>query len=87
MTTAMVFGCTGVVGSQILATLLVTNAFPSIKTISRNLILTKAIILRPGMILGRDTPKAPLLERIVGGLNMLGQGAQDMIGMTNQINA
>ncbi|MCJ1419344.1 hypothetical protein MMC32_005698 [Xylographa parallela] len=37
MTTAAVFGCTGAVGSQILATLLVTDAFPSVKTISRRL--------------------------------------------------
>jgi hypothetical protein len=37
MSTAAVFGCTGAVGSQILATLLATDAFPSIKTISRRL--------------------------------------------------
>ncbi|KAF7177308.1 hypothetical protein CNMCM7691_005198 [Aspergillus felis] len=37
MTTAAVFGCTGAVGSQILATLLATDAFSPIKTISRRL--------------------------------------------------
>lgn len=37
MTTAAVFGCTGAVGSQILATLLASDAFPSVKTISRRL--------------------------------------------------
>ena len=35
MTTAVVFGCTGAVGSQILASLLATDAFSSVKTISR----------------------------------------------------
>ncbi|PWY80720.1 NAD(P)-binding protein [Aspergillus heteromorphus CBS 117.55] len=185
MTTAAVFGCTGAVGSQILATLLATDAFSSIKTISRRLPnaqspklqalqesdITKwggmisslspkpssvfnavgttrataggvqnqwkidhdscienakaakeagvktyvyissagtrgfpssylpyskmkigvedtikeldfehAIILRPGMIIGRETSKAPLLEYIIGSLNKLSQGVQDMIG-------
>ena len=37
MTTAAVFGCTGAVGSQILATLLATDAFSSVKTVSRRL--------------------------------------------------
>lgn len=37
MTTAAVFGCTGAVGSQILATLLASDAFSSVKTISRRL--------------------------------------------------
>lgn len=37
MTTAAVFGCTGAVGSQILATLLASDAFPFVKTISRRL--------------------------------------------------
>ncbi|PGH16194.1 protein fmp52-2, mitochondrial [Helicocarpus griseus UAMH5409] len=35
MATAAVFGCTGAVGSQILSTLLATDTFPSVKTISR----------------------------------------------------
>src|ERR1700743_1217044 len=35
MTTAVVFGCTGAVGSQILASLLAADTFSSVKTISR----------------------------------------------------
>jgi uncharacterized protein YbjT (DUF2867 family) len=185
MTTAVLFGCTGAVGSQILATLLSTDAFSSVKTISRRLpdvqspklqaieehdiskwgsiistlsprpsvvfnavgttraaagsvqnqwridhdlsieiaeaskqagaktyvfissALTRgvlssylpyskmkagvedtikeldfeyAIILRPGIILGRETPKAPFLENVLEKLNMLGQGIQDSLG-------
>lgn len=45
-----------------------------------------AIILRPGMILGREKPKAPCLEDIFANLNKLGQGVQDKLGMTNLIN-
>lgn len=191
MTTAAVFGCTGAVGSQILATLLATDAFSSIKTISRrtpnaqspklqtleesdiskwggmisslspkpsvifNAVGTTkaaaggiqnqwkidhdscienakaakeagvktyvfisssgtrgilsahlpyskmkigvedaikeigfehAIILRPGMILGREKPKAPFFENILANLNKLGQGVQDKFGMTNLMN-
>lgn len=40
-----------------------------------------AIILRPGMILGREKPKAPFFESIVGNLNKIGQGIQDCLGM------
>lgn len=192
MTTAAVFGCTGAVGSQILATLLTTDAFSSVKTVSRRLPnaqspkleareevdsskwggmisalspkpsvvfnavgTTKAaaggvqnqwkidhdlcienakaakeagvktyvfissagtrgyvagfvpyskmkvgvedavkeldfehaIILRPGMILGREKAKAPLLEQVFAGLNKLGQGVQDKFGMLDLINA
>ncbi|KAL4893011.1 protein fmp52-2, mitochondrial [Aspergillus ambiguus] len=39
-----------------------------------------AIILRPGLIIGREKSKAPLLEAIVGHLNKLGQCVQDSIG-------
>jgi len=192
MTTAAVFGCTGAVGSQILATLLGTNAFTSVKTISRRLpkaqspklqaieegdiskwagILISsslapkpsvvfnavgttraaaggiekqwkidhdlcienakaakeagvktyvfissagtrgffsgyvpyskmkvgvedaikeldfehAIILRPGMILGREKPKAPFLENIFENINKLGQGVQDKLGQDQTI--
>jgi len=46
-----------------------------------------AIILRPGMILGREKPKAPFLEKIFANLNKLGQGVQDLLGMTDLINA
>ena len=40
-----------------------------------------AIILRPGLITGREKSKAPLLEKAVQSLN---QGIQDRLGMTNQ---
>lgn len=45
----------------------------------------RAIILRPGMILGREKPKAPFLENIFANLNKLGQGVQDKLGMTSLI--
>ncbi|KGO70608.1 hypothetical protein PITC_052020 [Penicillium italicum] len=37
MTTAAIFGCTGAVGSQILATLLAKDTFSTVKTVSRRL--------------------------------------------------
>ena len=191
MTTAAVFGCTGAVGSQILATLLVVDAFLSVKTVSRRLPNAQspklqtleegdiskwggmisslspkpsvvfnavgttrataggiqnqwkidhdscienakaakeagvktyvfissggtrgflssyvpyskmkigvedaikelnfehAIILRPGMILGREKSKAPILQFMFENLNKLGQGVQDKLGMTSVIN-
>ncbi|KAB8262473.1 protein fmp52-2, mitochondrial [Aspergillus pseudonomiae] len=190
MTTAAVFGCTGAVGGQILATLLASDAFSSVKTVSRRLPnaqspklqaleegesskwggmiaslspkpsivfnavgTTRAaaggiqnqwkidhdlcidnaraakeagvktyvfissggtrglfsryvpyskmkigvedaieqldfdhsIILRPGLILQREKPKAALLENIVQNLNKLGQGVQDMIGQDQAV--
>ncbi|KAJ5815984.1 hypothetical protein N7447_008217 [Penicillium robsamsonii] len=164
MTTAAVFGCTGAVGSQILATLLVTDTFSAVKTISRRLPnaqsaklealeesdtskwgsmisslspnpsmvfnavgtttatagsiknqwkidhdlcvenaqaakeaggedmkvgvedaikdlgFDNAVILRPGMIIGREESKSFLLEKFVEGLQRLGQGVQDKVG-------
>ncbi|KAJ5461740.1 Protein fmp52-2 [Penicillium daleae] len=44
-----------------------------------------AIILRPGMILGRDVPKAAFFESIVGNLNKLGQGLQDRLGQDQTV--
>lgn len=192
MTTAAVFGCTGAVGSQILATLLAKDAFSSVKTVSRRLPSAQspklqaleegdiskwggvisslspkpsvvfnavgttkaeaggiqgqweidhdlcienakaakkagvktyvfissagtrgflsvyvpyskmkvgvedaikeldfehAIILRPGMVLGREKAKDPFLEKIFANLNKLGQGVQDKLGMINLINS
>jgi hypothetical protein len=40
----------------------------------------QAIIVRPGMIIGRETSKAPVFESIVSNLNKIGQWAQDWIG-------
>lgn len=190
MTTAAVFGCTGAVGSQILATLLASDTFSSVKTISRRLpnaespklqsleesdsskwggmisslspqpsvvfnavgttrataggiqnqwkidhdlcienakaakaagvktyvfissagtrsLLSshvpyskmkvgvedaikelnfdQAIIMRPGMILGRENPKSAVFEAVVSNLNKLGQGIQDRFGMTQGV--
>ncbi|KAL2830448.1 hypothetical protein BDW59DRAFT_140980 [Aspergillus cavernicola] len=44
-----------------------------------------AIILRPGMIIGRETSKVAFLERFVEGLSKLGQGVQDKIGADQAI--
>ncbi|KHN96899.1 NAD(P)-binding domain protein [Metarhizium album ARSEF 1941] len=44
-----------------------------------------AVILRPGLILGREQPKAPLLESLVGNLNKLGQWAQDRVGQDQTV--
>lgn len=41
-----------------------------------------AIILRPGMIIGRDSPKVAFLEKLGEGLKAIfGQGVQDLIGI------
>lgn len=40
----------------------------------------QAIVVRPGMILGRETPKAPLAEKIVGSLHFVSPALQDSIG-------
>lgn len=40
-----------------------------------------AIILRPGMILGRESPKYKWLEDVFNGMKMFGQGFQDKWGM------
>ena len=45
-----------------------------------------AIILRPGMVLGREKPKSPFLVNIFENLNKLGQGVQDKLGTTKLIN-
>ncbi|KAF9251898.1 hypothetical protein DTO006G1_2497 [Penicillium roqueforti] len=39
-----------------------------------------AIVLRPGMIIGREKSKSFLLEKFVEGLQKLGQGIQDKVG-------
>jgi uncharacterized protein YbjT (DUF2867 family) len=47
----------------------------------RELGFEQAIILRPGMIIGRQNSKAPLLERFFEALGMVSKGLQDKIGM------
>ncbi|OAA42062.1 NAD(P)-binding domain protein [Metarhizium rileyi] len=44
-----------------------------------------AIILRPGVIIGREKSKAPVLETIVKNLGVLGQWAQDWVGQDQSI--
>lgn len=39
-----------------------------------------AVILRPGMIIGREESKAPLFEMVIGNLHKLAQGFQDALG-------
>ncbi|KAF4234882.1 hypothetical protein CNMCM6805_008355 [Aspergillus fumigatiaffinis] len=46
-----------------------------------------AIILRPGMIIGRENPKSALLENIAGNMNKLGQGVQDSLGQDQTVIA
>lgn len=41
----------------------------------------QAIILRPGMIIGREKPKAPIFEKIVQNVHKISQGFQDSLGM------
>lgn len=41
----------------------------------------QAIIVRPGMILAREKPKAPLAEKVVSSLHMISPAFQDKIGM------
>ncbi|KAL2861276.1 hypothetical protein BJX68DRAFT_125 [Aspergillus pseudodeflectus] len=45
----------------------------------RELGFEQAIILRPGMIIGRQNSKAPLLERFFEALGMVSKGLQDKI--------
>jgi uncharacterized protein YbjT (DUF2867 family) len=45
-----------------------------------------AVILRPGMIIGRENHKSALLEGVVENLNKLGQGVQDKLGMASLIS-
>lgn len=47
----------------------------------KELAFENAVVLRPGMIIGRETSKALVLERFVEGLRKLGQGVQDKVGM------
>lgn len=53
----------------------------------RELGFEHAIILRPGMILGRETPKSAFVEYLFANSNKLGQGVQDRLGRAILINA
>jgi dTDP-4-dehydrorhamnose reductase len=45
-----------------------------------------SIILRPGLIIGREVSKAPLVEMVVESLGKVARGLQDYIGMIESIN-
>ncbi|OQE38647.1 hypothetical protein PENCOP_c008G03012 [Penicillium coprophilum] len=75
MTTAAVFGCTGAVGSQILATLLAADAFSTVKTISRRLPNAQSAKLQAleesdtskwGSMISSLSPKASAVFNAVG---------------------
>jgi uncharacterized protein YbjT (DUF2867 family) len=52
-----------------------------VETAIRELEFENAIILRPGMILGREKPKNKWLEDIFDGMKRISQGFQDACGM------
>jgi uncharacterized protein YbjT (DUF2867 family) len=54
-----------------------------VETAIKELEFENAIILRPGMILGRETPKNKWLEDIFHGMKTFGQGFQDKWGRSN----
>lgn len=75
MTTAAVFGCTGAVGSQILATLLAIDAFSSVKTVSRRLpkaqshklqAIEEGDITKWGGLISSMSPKPSVIFNAVG---------------------
>jgi uncharacterized protein YbjT (DUF2867 family) len=75
MTTAAVFGCTGAVGSHILTTLLESEAFTSVKTISRRLppqqspkleAIQEPDVFRWGALLGTLDPRPTVVFNAVG---------------------
>lgn len=49
----------------------------------RELGFEQAIVLRPGMILNREKPKARIPEMVFEGLGRISQGLQDMIGRSS----
>ncbi|KAF7716500.1 fmp52-like protein, mitochondrial [Penicillium ucsense] len=51
----------------------------------RELGFEHAIIMRPGMILGREVPKSAVFETIVGNLHKVAQGIQDCLGQDQSI--
>lgn len=87
MTTAAVFGCTGAVGSQILTTLLTSDTFSSIKTISRRLPNTQSPKLQAfqevdiskwgDMISSSLSPKPSLVFNAIGTTRAAAGGIQN----------
>ncbi|WEW58845.1 hypothetical protein PRK78_004313 [Emydomyces testavorans] len=86
MMTAAVFGCTGAVGSQILATLLATDAFSSVKTISRRLpnaqspklqALQEGDISKWSGMISSLSPKPSLVFNAVGTTRAIAGGIQN----------
>lgn len=54
-----------------------------VETAVKELAFENAIILRPGMILGRETPKNKWLEDIFHGMKRFGQRFQDRWGISS----
>ncbi len=86
MTTAAVFGCTGAVGSQILATLLAIDAFSSVKTVSRRLpnaqspklqALEEGDISKWGGMISSLSPKPSVVFNAVGTTKATAGGIQN----------
>lgn len=86
MTTAAVFGYTGAVGSQILATLLATDAFLFVKTISRRLpnaqspklqALEEGDISKWGSMISSLSPKPSVVFNAVGTSRAAAGGIQN----------
>jgi len=86
MTTAAVFGCTGAVGSQILATLLAKDAFSSVKTVSRRLpnaqspklqALEEGDISKWGGMISSLSPKPTVVFNAVGTTRATAGGIQN----------
>jgi uncharacterized protein YbjT (DUF2867 family) len=81
-----VFGCTGAVGSQILATLSATDAFPSVKTVSRRLpnaqspklqVLEEGDISKWGGMISSLSPKPSVVFNAVGTTRATAGGIQN----------
>lgn len=82
------FGCTGAVGSQILATLLVTDAFSSVKTVSRRLpntqspklqALEEGDISKWASMISSLSPKPSILFNAVGTTRATAGGTSESV--------
>lgn len=86
MTTAAVFGCTGAVGSQILGTLIGSDAFTSVKTVSRRLpklqsakleAVVEADTSKWGSMMAKLDPKPTAVFNAVGTTRAAAGGLQE----------